>query len=177
MSTATTPNDPGSSGDPSAPDTGTRDKVAAGSSAADANVSKEDQKAQQAKEVRRAEALGISGATKMKRADLQAELSRPENFSSLLDRDTTHFDNVHYGYIQNLTVIGAGSDPNRVQALKSALLAAGYNVEAGVGWDDPTEVAVVAIKRHAGILDDDDEDDATVDRATWDAIGDALFSS
>lgn len=174
--TTSTPvaDDPGSSGDPTAPDTGTRDKVAAGSPAAaapSAKGAKAQAQAQHDKEIRRANELGIEGADKMKREELQAELQRPEFFSSLLDRDTTHFDNVHYGYVENRLVINGGSSPLRQAAAQAALEALGANVTVGTTWDDSTE-AVKAFQR-AHDLDETGD----IDRATWDAIGDDLFGT
>lgn len=177
MSTAANPDDPGSAGDPRHPDTGTRDKVAAGNPAASADgpeLSAKELKAQEQelhdREIQRGRELGISGADKMKRSDLQAELSRPEHFSSLLDRDTTHFDNVHYG-VDNLTVINGGSGLGRQTAALAALNAIGVNVEVGTGWAD-NDASVRGFQAAHGL-----EETGEFDRATWDALGDELFPS
>lgn len=187
MATASTtpnPDDPGSTGDPKHPDTGTRDKVAAGNPDADANTAgstkskssrskeaKEAEQAQHDKEIRRAQRLGIAGADKMKRADLQAELNRPENFSSLLDRDTTHFENLHYGAITSVDLIDGSSDLNRQMAAQSVLAAVGLNVNPGSDWTDTEEAVRTWQENH------DLEPTGRIDRETWDALGDELFPS
>lgn len=173
--------DPGSTGDPLHPDTGTRDKVAAGNPEADANLTGDapaksgkkvkPQDAQHEKEIRRAQSLGISGADSMKREELQAELGRPENFSSLLDRDTTHFQNVHYGVIDNKLEIGSGSGNVRQLAGLAALEAVGANVQSSTGWAGNEDGVKAFQAAH------DLEETGAIDRATWDAITDDLFPS
>jgi len=166
------------------PDTGTVDKVAAGNPDADANAtpapslekeSAKDRKAREAdahdKAVARAEALGYEDAASMKPDELAASLNDPRNFSSLLSRDTTHFDNVHFGTQQDWTVVGAGSSPERVLAVQALLSSQGANVAIGTGYSDGTEQAVAAFQRANGL-----EDTGVVDRDTWDALADRLFS-
>ena len=149
-------------------DTGAVDRISPKPTAAEKRAM---EKVQHAKEIRRGEALGISGAAKMKRADLQAELANPDFQSSNLERDTTHFDNVHHAAPEDLRFIGAGSSLDRQLTAQSALSALGYNVNPGGSWAD-SEAGVATFQ-----ADHDLEPTGTFDRKTWDALGDELFPS
>lgn len=102
---------------------------------------------------------------------LMAEAPDPENpddqekFTSLITRDTTHFQNVHYDGTGPTDKIAASSSAQRVELLQHLLLANGFQVNPGTGWDYATQKAVMEVN-----------DNGEVDRDTWNKLSDALFA-
>jgi hypothetical protein len=92
-----------------------------------------------------------------------------DKFSSLLTRDTTHFQNVHYSGGGPTDTISAASPLSRVQALQALLAATNFNVNASIsGWDYATQKALADFQGEGG--------SGEVDRATWDKLSDILFA-
>lgn len=92
----------------------------------------------------------------VERIDVEPVVMKDDNarFSSLLERDTTHFDNVHHAVPEELTVIGSRSSRVRVTALQAMLLAAGEQVEVDGQFNETTKQAVASYRRRNNMSGD-----------------------